>query len=175
MCKGCRLPFEQNHTHLSYKQNSSGSLHVVRGKDLDRTFQGIKSHVRRGPCASHKALAHSQNAPFSILTLTLHVMALGGTHVSGKIDVFWWWAKGIIPNHNNLNLKRGKAKKASREIYQIYCSPPNLEFWSNGVPWPTWQQTTITICESQTHFIYFTQVPFDEYHQGCRDAKQSDT
>jgi hypothetical protein len=28
-------------------------------------------------------------------------------------------------------------KKASREIYQIYCSPPNLEFWFNGVPWPT--------------------------------------
>ncbi len=145
MCKVCPLPFEQNRTHLSYKQNFMGSLHLVRGKDLDRTVRGIKSHLRWGPCASHKALAHSQNAPrgpshkalahsqnapkgpshkalahsqnapkgpshkalahsqnapkgpshkaldhsqnapFSILTLTLHVMTLGGIQVSGKI------------------------------------------------------------------------------------------
>jgi hypothetical protein len=36
---------------------------------------------------------------------------------------------GIIPNLNNLERK----KKASQEIYQIYCSHPNLEFWFNGI------------------------------------------
>jgi len=64
VCKVRRpLPFEQNHTRLSYKQNSSDSLHLVRGKDLDRTVLGIKLHVRRGPCASHKALAPIPERP----------------------------------------------------------------------------------------------------------------
>lgn len=118
-------------------------------RELSRMWGGaLALHTRPSP--------HSQNAPFSILTLTRHVMILSATQVSGKIDDVFWWA-----NRNHTKSKQSEPKKRERQkkkenhfqrdLPNLYCSPPNLEFWFNGVvPWPTWQQTTITICESET-------------------------
>jgi hypothetical protein len=95
----------------------------------------MKSHVRWGPCASHKALAHSQNTPFWILTLMLHLMILGA-HPSEWEDWCLLMSKrnDTKSKQSQPNQRESKKKKASREIYQIYCSPPILEFWFNGVP-----------------------------------------
>jgi hypothetical protein len=57
-------------------------------------------------------------------------MILGATQASGKrLMSFDDEQKGRIPNLNNLERK----KQAFQEIYQIYCSPPNLECWFNGI------------------------------------------